>query len=113
MSRVLWWQQRCEHAAVAEQRKAERCGDKDSYWESWVAAKNDNAHNKKILRRLWKAPKEELYQLGDDPYEFNNLALAVEHQEVKVRLRKELVRWMGSQGDKGTDVGIPNFYTGL
>jgi N-sulfoglucosamine sulfohydrolase len=46
-------------------------------------------------------PAEELYDLAKDPYELTNLADDPKYAKTKVRLRKELERWMTQQGDEG------------
>ncbi|MFK5924537.1 MAG: sulfatase [Verrucomicrobiota bacterium] len=46
-------------------------------------------------------PKEELYDLKQDPYEIHNLALSPDHSEIKARLSKELNAWMDRIDDQG------------
>ncbi|MBN2314977.1 MAG: sulfatase [Sedimentisphaerales bacterium] len=46
-------------------------------------------------------PEVELYDLKKDPYELTNLADDPAYDKIKVRLRKELDRWMTQQGDEG------------
>ncbi len=46
-------------------------------------------------------PKEELYDLKEDPYEIHNLIHSPDHKEIKVRLSKALDAWMDSIDDKG------------
>ena len=46
-------------------------------------------------------PKEELYDLQDDPYELNNLAQSPTHQETLKKLSTLLDGWIEDTGDKG------------
>ncbi len=46
-------------------------------------------------------PKEELYDLSQDPYEIHNLAESSEHQSRLQRLRGALDRWIDKIDDKG------------
>jgi len=46
-------------------------------------------------------PKEELYDLQNDPYELHNLARNPEHQEILTKMREELNRWIKDTGDMG------------
>ena len=54
--------------------------------------------------RTWDdAPPEELYDLEDDPHEFNNLAGKLEYADVQKRLRAQLKAWQHQTGDPLTD----------
>ncbi|MCF6314597.1 MAG: sulfatase [Verrucomicrobiales bacterium] len=46
-------------------------------------------------------PKEELYDLQEDPYEIHNLAHSPDHSVIKTRLSKELDTWMDRINDQG------------
>jgi N-sulfoglucosamine sulfohydrolase len=46
-------------------------------------------------------PKEELYDLDNDPYEINNLAQSPQHQEILQRMRAALDRWIAETKDLG------------
>ena len=48
----------------------------------------------------------ELYDVLNDPLEMNNLADDPQHSETIAGLRKELERWMESQGDKGIETEL-------
>lgn len=76
-SRLTWW---------PELKKAEAKGDPKA-----IA----------MLRKFHHRPAEELYKVDEDMYELNNLASNPEYADVKTTLRKELTRWMESQGDPG------------
>jgi N-sulfoglucosamine sulfohydrolase len=46
-------------------------------------------------------PKEELYDLQNDPYEINNLAESADHAATLTRLRDELTKWVEDIDDQG------------
>ena len=76
-SRLVWW---------VEMEKAASAGDKQA---------------KALLKKYTKRPEVELYRVGVDEYEMNNLADNPEYASVKQRLRRELQRWMNNQHDPG------------
>lgn len=58
-------------------------------------------------------PKEELYDLQNDPWETKNLAESAEHQATKKKLASALDEWMVEIDDKGRipeDSAIPKFW---
>ncbi len=55
-------------------------------------------------QKLWwrkTKPMEELYDLQEDPWEFNNLANSPAHQQVLEEMRVALSEWQAKFGDKG------------
>jgi len=46
-------------------------------------------------------PREQLYDLENDPWELNNLADSTAHQKIKARLVKKLNQWIESSNDQG------------
>ncbi|MDB4614191.1 sulfatase [bacterium] len=46
-------------------------------------------------------PKEELYDLENDPHEINNLASSADHQATLIKLRNRLTKWVTDTDDKG------------
>ena len=76
-SRLVWW------SAMEE---AARGGDKAA---------------KVLAEKYTRRPGEELYRVGVDDYETNNLADNPEYASVKQRFRSELRRWMKNQRDPG------------
>lgn len=77
------------------------------YWPSWVAkAKYDEDAARKV-RRYQQRPGEELYDLRNDPLEFNNLAESPEHREKLEAMRSRLTEWLHQQGDKQRIYGLP------
>ncbi len=60
-----------------------------------------------MLRKFHHRPPEELYRVDEDIYERNNLASNPEYAAEKRELRRELLRWMESQGDSGAAMDDP------
>jgi len=77
--------------------------DKEGYWASWT--QTATAHARFLVNRYKHRPHEELYDLSRDPYELNNIAGNASHHAMKISLRAELLRWMGTQGDFGSESG--------
>ncbi len=48
-------------------------------------------------------PKEELYDLKNDPFEINNLAASPKHKKTLSKLRGQLDDWIERTGDKGPE----------
>lgn len=67
-------------------------------WQQKAAADADAAQK---VRRYEHRPGEELYDVTQDPYEWQNLAGDPKYAKIKQELRTELLAWMESQGDKG------------
>jgi len=71
-------------------------------FRSWVAkAKAGDADAADKVRRYQHRPAVELYDLQEDPFEWENLAEDPAHAETVATLRGELEAWMTSQGDLG------------
>jgi uncharacterized sulfatase len=68
-------------------------------WEKKAAGGDGDAAEK--VHRYRHRPAEELYEIGDDWYEWRNLASDPQYAAVKSELSEKLDRWMQSQGDKG------------
>ncbi len=74
---------------------------KSDIFQSWqVKAQTDPAAAERV-RRYQHRPGEELYDIVNDPYEWNNLADDPKHAKTKADLRARLEAWMKSQGDQG------------
>jgi uncharacterized sulfatase len=52
-------------------------------------------------------PKEELYGVVEDPFEFNNLVSDPGFQDILVNLRAELSQWLERMNDKGAEPEDP------
>ncbi|MEM9159558.1 MAG: sulfatase [Verrucomicrobiota bacterium] len=83
--------------------------EEDTKWgestvfNSWKErAKTDAAAAKKVRAYEWR-PEEELYLVSDDVDELNNLADSPEYADVKAKLRKRMVDYMGEVGDLGQE----------
>ena len=70
------------------------------HWDSWVEKAKTDAKAKTIVERYQHRPKEELYDLGNDAFEMNNLAGNSERADLLQSLRKQLRQWCKTQGDK-------------
>ena len=78
-------------------------------FQSWIEkAKTDKDAADKV-RRYQERPGEELYDINKDPYEWKNLADNSEYKKIKEKLKKELLAWMESQGDKGQETELKAF----
>ena len=56
-----------------------------------------------IQDRFWSTerPSEELYDLEEDPYEINNLAVDTRYRDVLLKHRRILSQWIDETDDKG------------
>ncbi|VGO13444.1 Choline-sulfatase [Pontiella desulfatans] len=70
-------------------------------WEARADAGDERA--KKLVQAYTFRPEVELYDIGNDPLEMNNLAGNPEHKTVMAELRAELERWMAHCGDEGQE----------
>ncbi len=75
-------------------------------YQEWLAATEENSEKHKFVLRYKHRPKEELYDIREDPYEMHNLADDPEYMKVKQQLAKQLGRWMRQQGDEGIDTEL-------
>lgn len=79
----------------------------DAYWRSWVRAAKSNPKAAKKVHRYQVRPKEELYDLQNDPLEQKNLADDPAQSARLKKMRETLRSWMKEQGDKETIYGKP------
>jgi len=54
-----------------------------------------------LINRYQKCPAEELYNLSDDPENFNNLIDDKKIKKIKKELSSKLDSWMKEQNDPG------------
>lgn len=73
----------------------------DPVWASWKREANTNNHAKQQVHNYQYRPQEELYDIINDPYQMNNLIGDSKYTRDVEILRKELHKWMESQGDLG------------
>ncbi|MEM6633735.1 MAG: hypothetical protein AAF694_28945 [Bacteroidota bacterium] len=77
-------------------------GEKASRWyKSWLKAGEKDAYAAELWRRYKVCPKEELYEVKSAKWCQKNLAEDPSDKEILEGLRKELLKWMDSNGDKG------------
>ncbi len=69
------------------------------FWSSWVAKARTDTRAAAIVHSYMHRPKEELYDLVNDPYEQKNLAGDPACAEVLSALRKRLTLWRKGQND--------------
>ena len=70
-------------------------------FQSWQAKAANDPDAAEKVRRYQHRAGEELYDVANDPYEWNNLANDPRYAEVKQELRAQLRQWMKAMGDKG------------
>lgn len=70
-------------------------------YQHWLEITKDDSEMRNYVMRYTLRPKEELYDVENDPYELINLAEKPEYASVKSSLIKELSQWMKVQGDEG------------
>lgn len=80
------------------------------YWATWVFESWKSERTYDLVKRYMRRPAEQLYHTAEDPFELVNLAADPDFRDMKERLRRQLGRWMESQGDPGiaqdTDAAI-------
>jgi uncharacterized sulfatase len=79
---------------------------KGGYYQVWLEETKDDEERHNYVTKYVKRPKEELYNIIDDPYELNNLSELPNLEKVKKELRKELLAWMSQQEDKGIETEL-------
>jgi len=77
--------------------------DASPTWASWMKLAEEDESVAGRIRHYRQRPPEELYKLGEDPWELSNLASDPQYTSDKERLRMALVDWMKQQGDLGLD----------
>ena len=74
---------------------------KDPVFKSWEAKAKTDADAADKVRRYRYRPAIELFDITNDPYEWNNLAGKPKYATVQKELKQRLANWMAAQGDKG------------
>lgn len=80
--------------------------DNNEFWASWEEDARNNSRTEAIVRRFVQRPREEFYDLQNDPWEQNNLAANPEFQGVMGQMKMELKKWMQQQGDQGAAMDV-------
>ncbi|MDZ7691148.1 MAG: sulfatase [Balneolaceae bacterium] len=70
------------------------------YWDSWSQKAKKDPEAAAIVKRYFMRPKEEFYDLMEDPTEQNNLIGEIQYQKEIDDLRNKLQKWMEDQGDQ-------------
>lgn len=74
----------------------------DSTFKEWiVAGEKGDSRAGYLANRYQHRPEVEFYDCLNDPWNLNNLAAETVHREKIAILRKALLAWMDSQGDRG------------
>lgn len=75
------------------------------YWRTWVEQAKTNRAAARKVAAYHERPRDELYDLADDPHETKNLAGDPKHAERLKTMSALLDAWMEKQGDKQTVFG--------
>jgi uncharacterized sulfatase len=75
--------------------------EKDTVWASWMKKAETDDFARQQITRYRQRPKEELYDVQNDPFQMNNLAENPQLAKTLASLRGKLYQWMEQQGDKG------------
>ncbi|MEO1525601.1 MAG: sulfatase [Planctomycetota bacterium] len=86
-----------------DQKFTNACTQSKEFQSIRAAADAGDADALRVVQRYQQRPKIEFYDVENDPLEMTNLADEPGHAEEIDRLRKELDRWMLSQGDEGVE----------
>jgi uncharacterized sulfatase len=79
------------------------------WWKSWLEKAKYDEHAKSLIERYSKRPSEELYDVVNDKWCINNLADDPQYEQIKRKLRNELLKWMKECGDKGQETELEAF----
>ena len=81
----------------------DRLADRDgasAYWRGWNKIAESDPDAAAILKKYYTRPKEELFDLANDPLEQHNLADDPNYQAQLKELRADLKRWTTAQKDE-------------
>lgn len=70
-------------------------------WKSWIEKAKTDPETAELLYLTQHHPVEELYDVVEDPYEFNNLAFNIDMRPTLEKMRADVRDWMHSQNDEG------------
>lgn len=71
------------------------------YWATWVRDSWEKPEIYKLVKRYQSRPEISFYNTQEDPYEMDDLALNKKHYPKIREMKKELKRWMETEGDPG------------
>ena len=69
-------------------------------WASWDDVAETDPQAAAMIKRYYTRPKEEFFDLEEDPLELHNLADSPEHQNKIKELKSELAAWTAAQRDE-------------
>ncbi len=69
------------------------------HWDSWLEEARTNEKAARIVQAYQHRPREELFDITNDPHEMNNLADNAKYAHEKSLLRQQLAKWCSQQGD--------------
>ncbi|MCG8585840.1 MAG: sulfatase [Pirellulales bacterium] len=75
--------------------------DREGYWKTWLAKAETDPTIAPLVKKYYKRPAVEFYDLDDDPYEMNNLADQPQYAPRIATMKRALEDWMKAQGDRG------------
>jgi N-sulfoglucosamine sulfohydrolase len=76
-----------------------KAGDGLKYFASWYERAQTDAQAAAIVKRYYERPKEELYDLRNDPHEQRNLAVDPKQTKRLAQMRAQLESWMTVNND--------------
>ena len=79
----------------------------EEYWPSWRERSFEDPLSAAVLWRYHNRPKEELYDIREDPNETRNLAADPHYEDQLQELRSQVEVWRQQQGDQETGVFQP------
>lgn len=71
----------------------------EEYWPSWVRRSYEDPSSAAVLWRYHNRPREELYDVRQDPHETHNLAADPHYQTLLQDLRSRVAKWRQEQDD--------------
>ncbi len=81
------------------------------YWSSWEETAKISPAAAAIVKRYQQRPAEELYRIGNDPYELTNLVNDPQLASKVKELRSKLDRWIAQTQDQLQTFGEPKLIT--
>lgn len=75
--------------------------DRQQVWASWLESAQTSSADKTLVDKFVKRPDIEFYDLKNDGWELNNLTGNKKYRSKILKMKKELYKWMESQGDTG------------
>ncbi|QDU56583.1 sulfatase-like hydrolase/transferase [Aeoliella mucimassa] len=80
------------------------------YWPSWEKKAKYDQHAADVVHRYLQRPREELYDLQNDPDETHNLIAESDQADRVTKMSQLLDTWMEEQGDQQRVYGLPRLH---